>query len=47
MIERTKKGLCPFCGKEVELEGFRDELSLKEFELSRLCQSCQDKTFMQ
>ena len=33
------------CGKSVDVEGFRDEISLKEFHISGLCQSCQDKVF--
>ena len=44
-LERTDKGLCPFCGIKVRTEDFRDELSLKEFSISGLCQTCQDKTF--
>lgn len=42
---RRDKGLCPFCGKEINLEAFRDELSRKEFNISGLCQTCQDETF--
>ena len=38
-------GICPFCGKEVQPVDFKDELSIKEYKLSGLCQSCQDKTF--
>ena len=34
---------CPFCNKEVT--GFKDSLSLREFEISGLCQKCQDETF--
>ena len=36
---------CPFCGKEVSEDDFRDELSRKEFRISGLCQSCQDDFF--
>jgi len=36
---------CVFCKKEVKDEDFRDELSKKEWNISRLCQECQDKTF--
>ena len=36
---------CPFCNKEVT--GFKDSLSLREFEISGLCQKCQDETFKQ
>lgn len=38
---------CPICGKvfnSVENE-FRNEISVKEFNISGLCQSCQDNVF--
>jgi hypothetical protein len=42
-IELKKKGICPFCkGAPGE---FRDELSKKEFQISGLCQKCQDDFF--
>lgn len=31
------------CGKPIE--GFRDELSFKEYRISGLCQNCQDSVF--
>lgn len=34
---------CNFCGKEIE--GFKDELSVKEYKISGLCQECQDAVF--
>jgi hypothetical protein len=36
-------GFCPLCGNGVQ--SLRDELSLKEWRISGLCQSCQDETF--
>jgi len=42
---RKSLGLCPFCGEAVEVEGFRDRRSLKEFQISGLCQKCQDEFF--
>jgi transcription initiation factor IIE alpha subunit len=44
-LERHEQGLCPFCGEEVNKDDFRDKISLKEFEISGLCQKCQDITF--
>ena len=38
-------GMCPFCGRPVFVEDFKDDLSLKEFEISGLCQKCQDEVF--
>jgi hypothetical protein len=35
---------CVCCGKLAE--EFRDELSRREYQISRLCQACQDKVFI-
>ena len=37
--------ICPFCGDEINIDKFKDELSKKEFTISGLCQQCQDKVF--
>jgi hypothetical protein len=44
-VDRVEKGLCPFCEKQIIMADFRDSLSRKEFEISGLCQKCQDETF--
>ena len=36
---------CPCCGSAVTLDSFKDELSLKEFHISGMCQTCQDSVF--
>ena len=37
---------CVSCGAEnITEESFRDELSLREFHISGLCQDCQDSVF--
>lgn len=36
-------GKCPSC--EFPVGSFRDEVSLKEYEISGLCQTCQDEIF--
>jgi|TARA_A200000159_G_scaffold22589_1_gene19505 hypothetical protein len=41
IVEKT----CVSCGAEVAEEGFRDDVSLREFHISGLCQVCQDKVF--
>ena len=41
-VERVKAGKCGLCGKKINLKDFRDELSLKEYSISGLCQACQD-----
>lgn len=43
--ERKRKGLCPFCGRKIEPSEFRDEISRREYQISGLCQKCQDKIF--
>ncbi|MBD36251.1 MAG: hypothetical protein CL512_05730 [Actinobacteria bacterium] len=43
--ENIKAKQCVFCGTQVELDSFKDEVSLKEFHISGMCQPCQDKVF--
>lgn len=45
MFENKKNGICPFCGKDVKIEELRDNKSREEFQISGLCQSCQDDVF--
>ena len=45
MFKRKEKGVCPFCGEKVDAYSFNDKQSLKEFEISGLCQRCQDEFF--
>jgi len=35
------------CGKDITFESFRDELSVREFKISGMCQECQDKFFVE
>jgi hypothetical protein len=44
-VDRLNRGECPFCGAPTDDNSFRDELSVREFRISGLCQKCQDKTF--
>lgn len=44
-VARVEAGQCPFCLKSISTDSFRDELSLKEFHISGLCQQCQDEMF--
>jgi len=44
-VRMAEEGLCPFCGKEVNIDDFRDKISLKDFGVTGLCQGCQDKTY--
>ena len=42
-INDIKDGVCPTCGAEIT--GFRDTASKKEYTISGMCQSCQDRVF--
>lgn len=46
-VKLVEQGQCPFCYRPVEMDKFRDELSKQEFEISGLCQSCQDDIFLE
>ena len=35
----------PICKNKIVESDFKDEISKKEFSISGMCQSCQDKTF--
>jgi hypothetical protein len=44
--DRIDAGKCPLCNAEINgVDEFRDELSIREYGISGMCQSCQDKTF--
>ena len=38
-----QEGKCPTCSKEIT--EFRDDFSQKEFNISGMCQNCQDSVF--
>lgn len=42
-LKRIDEGKCPLCGKKITI--FKDNLSRKEFEISGMCQRCQDEVF--
>lgn len=42
--EAIASSKCPLCRKPIG--EFRDELSLREYGISGMCQSCQDKVFV-
>jgi len=43
--EAMKQGICVTCGKKIDMEDFRDEKSRKEYEITGMCQECQDEVF--
>lgn len=44
-VKRIQQNLCPFCGEKIRMISFRDALSVKEYQISGLCQQCQDDFF--
>jgi hypothetical protein len=45
LTQHLNDNTCWGCGQDVLKKGFRDELSVKEYTISALCQKCQDITF--
>ena len=43
--DAIERKTCATCGASVTLDSFKDELSLKEFHISAMCQTCQDSVF--
>jgi len=44
-VESVEAGKCPTCQQPIDATTFRDELSLREFKISGMCQKCQDSIF--
>jgi hypothetical protein len=44
-VTRVENGLCLICEKQILVGSFRDALSEREFQISGLCQECQDFIF--
>lgn len=42
----TKAPSCAWCSSAVDMKDFKDALSLKEFNISKMCQKCQDSFFI-
>lgn len=43
VLYRISHGHCPICNNKICEGEFRDLFSIKEFEISGICQKCQDK----
>ena len=43
-LDLIDQGKCSTCSAEID-HNFRDELSLKEYKISGMCQDCQDSFF--
>ena len=44
-LNRISCGHCPICNNIINIDEFRDLLSIEEFRISGLCQKCQDKRY--
>ena len=44
-VNLVSKGKCPFCHVQVDPSKFRNEITLREYKISGMCQECQDGFF--
>lgn len=44
-VDMVDNGICPTCQKPVKETEFKDLLSKREFQISGMCQACQDSVF--
>ena len=44
-VSKVEAGFCPICEKRILTGSFRDALSEREFQISGMCQECQDSIF--
>lgn len=44
-VKLVESGKCPQCKQPIDATAFRNEISLREFHISGMCQKCQDKFF--
>ena len=44
-LKNRRENKCPFCGETINMDNFKDDLSRREFEISGMCQKCQDDFF--
>lgn len=44
-VEDVENKICPLCKKQISIDDFRDGISLKEYQISGMCQQCQDDFF--
>ena len=44
-FDLVQVGKCGICAKEVKIGSFRNQISLEEYQISGICQGCQDSVF--
>jgi len=45
LTEAMEEKVCVFCHEPINMNDFKDMLSVKEYSISGICQKCQDKVF--
>lgn len=45
-VDRVERARCAFCDTPIRLEDFKDQKDLDEYNISGLCQTCQDLMFL-
>ena len=44
-VNDVENNICPFCKKKININDFKNYISIKEYNISGLCQRCQDEIF--
>jgi len=44
-IKNIENNKCAMCGNKINKKDFRNDISLKEYKISGMCQKCQDHMF--
>jgi hypothetical protein len=44
-VKQVIAGICPTCSKPIDKTSFVDAISIREYNISGICQDCQDKVF--
>lgn len=44
-VKKVRNKKCPFCNKPIDMKSFTDSISVREYQISGLCQACQDDIF--
>ena len=46
-VERFENKECPLCSKPIDPKEFKNKLSKRDFEITGLCQNCQDEIYVE
>ena len=45
-MKNRDENRCPFCEEIIDIHMFKNKLSIDEYNISGICQKCQDKFFI-